>query len=51
MKHYTIIHDCYGDGWKLIVKVHSPEGVKELEDAGYYFDDFAGAGKEVWKKG
>ena len=38
------------DGWKIHVKVFNADGVRELEQLGYYFDDFVGDGTEVWKR-
>lgn len=48
MKHYTIISF---DGLRYRVRVDGEEGVKELEEDGFYFDDFWGDGTEIWKKG
>ena len=50
MKNFEIITDYYGDGWKLRVRVLNDAGLKELEELGYFFDDFFGDGTEIWKR-
>lgn len=47
MKNYEII---WTDGFKYRVRILNPEGVKELEAAGLWFDDFYGDGTEKWTR-
>lgn len=47
MKGYEII---WTDGYWVRVRILNENGVKELEDEGYYFDDFYGDGTERWSR-
>ena len=46
-KNYEVLWD---DGFKIRVRIINKEGIRELEDAGFYFDDFYGDGTERWER-
>ena len=46
-KNYEVLWD---DGFKVRVRILNKEGIRELEDAGFYFDDFYGDGTEKWTR-
>ena len=45
--NYEIIWD---DGYYIKVKIYNEQGVKELAEKGYWFDDFFGDGTERWSR-
>lgn len=47
MKHYQIVDF---DGLRFRVHVDDDQGVKELEQDGFWFDDFCDDGDEIWKR-
>lgn len=47
MKGYEII---WTDGYFIKVKIFNKDGVKQLEEDGYFFDDFYGDGTERWSR-
>lgn len=48
-KNFKIEYGHLGD-YKIYVRILNKEGLTELENLGYFFDDFCGGGTEKWIK-